>query len=63
MYSELFTTTANTDFRGDEPNPTFVRQQSIIQEFGGGSKVHRDVSIREVVYFNAHVLNVHAGVK
>lgn len=63
MYSELFTTTANTDFRGDEPNPTFVRQQSIVQEFGGGSKVHRDVSIREVVYFNAHVLNVHAGVK
>lgn len=43
--------------------PTFVRQQSIVQEFGGGSKVHRDVSIREVVYFNAHVLNVHAGVK
>lgn len=63
MYSELFTTTANTDFRGDEPNPTFVRQQSIVQEFGGGSKVHRDVSIREVVYFNAHVLNVHASVK
>lgn len=65
MYSELFTTTANKDFRGQIKQilPTFVRQQSIVQEFGGGSKVHRDVSIREVVYFNAHILNVHAGVK
>lgn len=38
-------------------------QQSLVQEFGGGPKVHRDVCVCEVVNLDAHVLDVHAGIE
>ena len=40
-----------------------MRQQSLVQELGGGSEVHRDVGVGEVVHLDAHVLDVHAGVE
>lgn len=40
-----------------------MRQQSLIQEFGGGPKMHRDVGVGEVVHLDAHVVDVHAGVE
>lgn len=40
-----------------------MRQQSLVQELGGGSEVRGDVGVGEVVHLDAHVLDVHAGVE
>lgn len=42
---------------------TFVRQQSLVQEFSGWPEMHRDVGVWKVVHLDAHVLNVNAGVE
>ena len=47
----------------NQPFLTLVRQQSLIQEFSRGSKMHRDVDVGEVVHLDAHVVDVHAGVE